>query len=134
MISIKTSLLVFLSSISLFAKSHEEERVFQLKKRLVKEQVALEEKIALIDKLKRQIYHAELALIEVKIESMEKRLANHEELPLSYKKESSSFFLEERKKLTNILDTDATDQKARGLLDRILRMITSINRNIDKSL
>lgn len=133
MISINTSLLILLTSFSLFAKQTAEDKIHLLKKKLLKEELILEEKIAFIDKLKRQIYHAEIALIESRVDSMEKHLASFDSLPLSYEKDSAHIFLHERQVLSSILEIDPNDPRAGALLERILRMITAINRKIDGS-
>lgn len=127
----KSSIIFFLFFIPpLFSSQKEEEKLFLLKARLEQEQILLEKKKIYIEKLEKQIHHIEITRIEKTIEEWEKRISSYSSLPPSFQKEGASLFLKERKILTDMLQQAPTDTHAHALLDRILRLITSLNRSV----
>lgn len=130
MIRTKNKLFILLTiPLALFAEKEDEEKILTLKKRLASEILILEQKKVQVESLKKQISLLEFSQIKKKVEEVERKVNSYTSLPLSYQKEGAHFFLKERHILTERLEQDPDDLVAQNLLDRILRLITVLNRN-----
>jgi|GEM_PF-6031567 len=130
MILTKNKILLFLTlPLTIFCDTAAEEKILSLKQRLSSELILLEKKKAYIESLKKQISSLEFSQIKKRVVEFEKKVQSFASLPLSYQKEGANLFFKERKTLTERLDQDPDDLVAQNLLDRILRLITVLNRN-----
>ena len=123
---------MLLPTISLFSSHKEEEKISLLKDRLNFEISSIEEKKKSIVKLQEQIHRLETTRIKKTVDEWDKKIQSYASLPPSFQKEGHSLFLKERKTLTEILKDDPNNVCANTLLDRILRLITCLNRTEDK--
>jgi len=113
----------------LISAPKDDEKMCLLKKRLSEEIASLEKKKTQIENLEKQISSLEYSRIQKRVEEWEKRIQSVTSLPPSYQTEGANLFFKERKALTDILEQNPNESLAQDLLDRILRLITFLNRS-----
>lgn len=117
-----------LSSESLYNKKME-----SLKKKLEGEQKSLESSAKEIEKIRSDLHSEELSLIKKRVDEFEDYLKVLKEDQAKYsaflRNELANLFIKEREALKGIIQSTGDKKEAQETLERILRLITTINNN-----